>query len=211
MTTTHAFQAQPPISVIVTPNLKPEESARLLECINKVRSGERVYLVRITYHKVTNAPRRLPEQDYVPDPALRPNAHEGWLTEARLNKKGKLFIRLHDEARRPDDGHQHGFTCNLLDGIESFKVLGERSGPLAKPGREAPEPVPQAVQGQSQAQVLQMALAMQAQGMFMMGQAMVLMGQAMGQPLPAPPPFPGPPPVPPPSGAATPAPEPQPV
>lgn len=188
-------QDEAPISVIVTPNLSAPESARLLECMNKVRSGERVYYVRITYHKVTKAPARVPGTDYVADPGLRPNAHEGWLVEARINRKGAPYIRLHDEARRPDNnGRDYGFTCNSMEGIESFKVLGERPGPKARSYEAPRQEQPQAVQ--AQASIVQMAVTMQAQGMFMMGQAMVLMAQAMGQPMPQFTPPQVPPPVP---------------
>lgn len=190
----HGFVAEPPITVIVTPNLKAEESARLLECINKVRSGEKVYFVRLTNHKVTEGHKRLPPQDYVADPALRPHAHEGLLVDCKINRKGKPYLRLHDEARRPAEGRDFGFTNISMDGIESFKVLGERPGPLA---HRRPEPAAQAPNLQAT------ALAMQAQGLFMMGQAMVQMGQAMmGQPQPQGfPPFPVP--------AVTPASQPQ--
>lgn len=181
--TANGFVPQEPITCIVTPNLPADQAATLLSCINKVRAGERVYYVRLTYHKVTNAPKRLPPQDYVEDPALRPHAHEGFLVEARVNKKGRLFMRLHDEARRPPEvtDRDYGYTCFLLDGIESFKVLGERAGP-AEVKRQQAEPQPTISQQQAVPPFqpnVQAALAMQAQGMFMMGQAMVQMAQAM--------------------------------
>lgn len=203
---TNGFTPLPPISCIVAPHLKAEESARLLDCMNKVRSGEKVYLVRLTNHKVTSAPKRVPPKDYVEDPALRPHAHEGLLVEARINRKGRPFIRIHDEARRPPvEGREFGYTCISLDGIESFKVLGERPGPVTlrrqqEEARRVEQQAPQAVN-------LQAILAMQAHGMFMMGQAMVQMSQAMlGQIQP--PPIPQAPPVPPQGPQAQPAPQP---
>jgi hypothetical protein len=184
------FTAEPPISCIVTPGLKPEESARLLACINDVRAGRKVYFVRMTYHKVTDAPPRIPPQDYVPDPALRPCAHEGMLVQASINRKGALYLRLHDEARRPPEASRDfGYTCVSLDGIESFKVLGERPGPVAQreqAQREAAAPAPTAP-------TMQQILAMQAQGMFMMGQAMFQMAQTMLAQIQPPVPQPQPP------------------
>lgn len=176
------FVAEPPISVIVTPRLGADEAGRLLTCMNKVRSGEVVYLVRLTNRRVSKGPPRLPDQDYQADPALQPHAHEGWLVEARINKKGVPYIRLHDEARKPVGAEREfGFTCISMEGIESFKVLAERPGPLAVP---APQPAV------AQPLAAQTALALQAQGLALMGQAMIQMAQAItGQP-PVPPPQP---------------------
>lgn len=169
---TNRFVAEEPLSVIVTPHLKAEESAKLLACINAVRTGEKVFYVRLTNHKVTNGPKRIPPADYVADPALAPHAHEGLLVAAPINRKHKVYLRIHDEARKPDEGRDFGFTNISMDGIESFKVLGERPGPLAKPEPVAPAPQPHAFQQVDPA-------AMMAQSMFMMAQSMSQMAMAL--------------------------------
>lgn len=161
------FEAEDPITCLSAPHLSSEEAAKLLVCVNKVRSGERVYYVRVTNHKVTNTPKRVAMEDYVPDPALKPHAHEGFLVAAKINKKGRLFLRICDEARAPE-GEEFGFTSITMDGIESFKVLGERPGPLSRP-ETAPSP---------QAD-LQALLAIQAQAMFVLGQSLIQVSTTM--------------------------------
>jgi hypothetical protein len=157
-----------PVSAISTPNLSNEESAALLDCINAVRSGEKVFLVRLTNQKVTKSRKRQPGVDYRPDPALRPHAHEGLLVKAPTNGQGEVYLHILDQARRPGD-EEHGHTRITMRGILSFRVLAEYTGPN---GRAAPEPVAVAPQD-----MLAQSLLMQAQAM--MSMAMALQQQAV--------------------------------
>lgn len=172
------FAVLPEVGDIVTPHLTSRESSALLDCINKLRSGERVYLVRLTNRKIQKPDgtyaygrKREAGTDYVADPALAQDAHEGIMYAAPTNKRGEVYLRLKDGARAPED-EAHGWTCVSLQGIRSFRVLGEFPGPLApEPARlhgEAPTPSPA-----FDPRVLM------AQAMFAQAQALILMGQAL--------------------------------
>jgi hypothetical protein len=142
-----SFTAEPELTALVAPNLTAEESSELLRCINDVRQGRKVFYVRLTNRKVTNTPKRMPETDYRPDPGLAPHAHEGMLVRAPTNKKGHVYLHVLDEARIPTHckrcgeelvsrrcagcNHEHGHTRVTMEGILSFKVLGDKPGPLA--------------------------------------------------------------------------------
>lgn len=182
------YDALPPVTDISTPNLTDKESALLLDCINKVRSGEKEYLVLLTNKKVTNTPKRMPVEDYQPHPALAPNAHKGWLVAAPTNKEGKVYLHLLDGARIPPDDGDFGHTRITMDGILSFEVLRERPGPLApfeyEAGPEAPQPehgppppIPSFGQPFDPRVLMAQALMFQAQAMLLQAQA--LMAQAM--------------------------------
>ena len=164
------FEPQPELEgPLDAPNLRPEQAQRLLECINDVRQGRKVFLVRATNNKVSNGPARLPDQDYVPDPGLAVNAHEGIMTRAALNKKtGIPYFYMKDGARAPES-EEHGHTNISLAGITSFKVLGEFPGPLAPadPQRVTPQ----------QAQMAQ-AVALQASAVQV--QASILQAPVLG-------------------------------
>ena len=103
-----AFAPLPTVGDISTPGLTDEESASVLDCINGLRTGENTYLVRLVYDKQTNAKPRIGGEDYVADPALRPNAHEGVLVAAPTNKRREVYLRMADGARRPDETAKHG-------------------------------------------------------------------------------------------------------
>lgn len=203
MQATKEFVALPPVGDISAPHLTATESAALLECVNQIRTGQRVYLVRFTHRKAkkpdgsyAHGPKREAGKDYQADPALAPDAHEGILYSAPTNKRGEVYLRLLDGARRPveaDDDQEYGFTCASLGRLRSFRVLGEFPGPVAKP---EPQPVaaglnvgpqPQPSFGGFDPQAL-MALAMSlqataaglnAQAVALQAQAAALMAQAM--------------------------------
>lgn len=179
------FQPVEEVQAISVPNLTDEEASELLRCINDVRQGRKVFYVRVTNHKVTNGRKRMPGQDYRPDPGLRPNAHEGLFTAAPTNRKSKVYLHILDEARAPlaPGEKAHGYTNISLEGIESFKVLGEFPGPLA--AHEAPrlEQQPQARDGQPDpAFLLAQSLMLQAQAMFSMAMALQQQAMALQQP-----------------------------
>jgi hypothetical protein len=126
------FEPSEPLSAISTPNLTDSESAALLRCINDVRQGEKVFFVRLTNRKQTKSRKRMPGEDYRPDPSLAPHAHEGMLVAAPLNRQKQVYLHLLDEARAPGD-EPTGHTRITMRGILSFKVLAEHPGPLAPP------------------------------------------------------------------------------
>ena len=136
------FQPSPPVGDIVTPNLTGEESALLLDCINKVRAGETEFYVLLTNEKVTPTRRRMPGDDFVAHPALAPHAHKGWLVAAPLNKKGDVYLHILDDARKIVDetGEHPGHTRITMQGVLSFEVIKTRPGQAIKPA--APSPVP---------------------------------------------------------------------
>lgn len=169
-----AFTPLPTVGDISTPKLSDAESAKLLDCINGLRSGETSYLVRVTYEKQTKAKPRIEGEDYVRDPALRRDAHEGIIYAAPDNKRREVYIRMADGARRPDEDAEHGYTCLKPAGLTSFKVLAEFPGPVAQERQEReaqPQGFPQGFQPDP-------AILM-AQAMFAQAQALMLAGQAM--------------------------------
>ena len=188
---TRVFVAESEVSAVHAPHLSDEAQRDLLNAINDVRTGKKVFYVRLTNRKVTKAPARVPEQDYRPDPGLQPHAHEGWLIAAPTNRKRKVYLRLKDEARQrmvEDDGPRGWFhTCISLEGIRSFKILRDAPGPEA-----LAQPQPQAAPAQAvaapafDAQLAAQALMLQSQAL--MCQAQALMLRAYGQPQPPQPP-----------------------
>jgi len=182
------FTAQSPVPDISTPHLTTRESSKLLECINGIRSGEKEYLVRLTNRKLQNSDgsykhgkRRESPGDFEADPALAPDAHEGIMYAAPINKRGEVYLRLKDGARAPQD-EEFGFTCVTLEGIRSFRVLGEFPGPLAPEPVSEPEAPrleqPQGFPGFQGFPGVDPRILM-AQAMFTQAQAMILMGQAL--------------------------------
>lgn len=173
-TATPPFTPLPTVGDISTPSLSDDESAKLLDCINGLRTGETIYLVRVTYRKQTRAKPRIAGQDYVADPALRSDAHEGIMYAAPSNKRREVYLRLADGARRPDETAEHGYTCLKPEGLTSFKVLGEFPGYAAQE-RQAAQEAAQAAQPQSNP----MALMLMAQAMFATAQGLMLTAQAL--------------------------------
>lgn len=176
-TATQPFTPLPTVGDISTPSLTDAESAKLLDCINGMRTGEHVYLVRVTYRKQTRAKPRIAGEDYVADPALRSDAHEGIMYAAPTNKRREVYLRLADGARRPDETAEHGYTCLKPEGLTSFKVLGEFPGPVAQERQQAAQGF---AQGQGFApQGNPMALMLMAQAMFATAQGLMLTAQAL--------------------------------
>ena len=172
----YEFVAQEELPNLVAPNLSAEESAALLTCINDVRAGRKVFLVRATNRKVSNGKPRVAGRDYVADPALVPNAHEGMMTRAEVNKRGIPYFYLKDGARAPED-EPHGHTNISVAGILSFRVLREFPGPLAEPEPQPARPEPQAAPVVNPQAVMAQILMAQAQAL--MAQAVVMQTQAM--------------------------------
>ena len=185
--------AEAAVESIDTPNLTAGENQELLDCINAVRAGETEFYVKVTNKKVTKSRKRMPEQDYDPDPTLVPYAHKGWLVAAPLNKQKKVYLHIYDEARAKSKGDKFGHTRVTMEGILSFAVETDprndekitRPGPLGDP-----EPTPEVVEPSPQAQaapVFDAALASRAlmlQSQALMCQAQALMLQAYEQPKP---------------------------
>lgn len=181
------FVALPPVLDIQTPNLMDDEAEALLTAINGVRSGERQYLVLLTNRKVRKANgdyahgrKRVAGEDYDALPGVAPNTHIGWLTKAPTNKRGEVYVYVYDEARA--QAGENGHTNVTMTGIQSFKILSERPGPLAQQP-EAPrlEQQPQGFAQQPFGPQALMAQAMflQAQAAALQAQAAALMAQAM--------------------------------
>jgi len=136
------FEPDSPVSAISTPNLTDAEASALLECINDVRAGQKQFYVRLSNRKTTNGRKRMPGVDYQADRSLAPHAHEGWLYAAPTNKKKKVYLRLKDEARAkpdqepeidPETGEpvvRWDYTSITMEGILSFKVIGNAPGPV---------------------------------------------------------------------------------
>jgi hypothetical protein len=192
--------SRPPVAAdaVDTPNLTPAERSALIDCINSVRAGEVEFYVTVTNRKVTKSRKRLPNRDYVPDPALVPYAHKGWLVAAPINQQGKVYLHIYDEARAASQGDDYGHTRVTMEGILSFKVetdprTGEpitRPGPLGDPddaiygGDPVPEPVAAAAPAYPEPMVdplLMAANAMfaSAQALSQQAAAMTQMGQAL--------------------------------
>ena len=175
--TATTYEPMSPVQDISTPHLTDEESASLLDCINDVRAGEAQYMVLLTNRKVTNTPKRLPGRDYVEHPALRGDAHLGWLMQAPNNKKtGLVYLHVAGDESRRSEKNPDGHTRITLEGIRSFAVLGEQAGPLAvepqaepQLQQEAPQPAPQPVDPR----------LVMAQALFLQGQALIQMAQAL--------------------------------
>ena len=136
------FEPEPLVSAISTPDLTPAESSLLLECINAVRSGEKMFYVRLGHVKTGKGRSRIAGVDYKADKTLSPQGHEGWLYAAPTNKKRNVYLRLKDEARaKPDQAPNYDpetgellpewdYTCATLANLFAFKVLREAPGPL---------------------------------------------------------------------------------
>lgn len=195
MQATQEFVALPPVVDISAPHLTASESAALLECINQVRTGQRVYLVRLVNRKLRkpdgsykHGRKRVAGEDYVADPALAPDAHEGILYAAPTNKRGEVYIRVLDGARRPpapddEDAPEYGFTCASMEGLRSFRVLAEFPGPLAQPEPVAaglnvgPQPQP-SFDGFNPQALMALAMSLQATAAGLQAQAVALQAQA---------------------------------
>ena len=80
---------------------------------------------------VSRGKKRTAGQDYDPEPGLTPDAHEGTLYAAPTNKKGEVYLRLRDEARRLPNGDP-GYTSISLAGIRSFRRQATLDGPVAR-------------------------------------------------------------------------------
>ena len=187
-TTTPTYTTHPEVGDIFAPALSDRESAKLLDCINLMRSGERVYLARVVYNKQTKAKPRIAGEDYVSDPALAINAHEGLLYAAPSNKKGEVYLRMADGARRPGEDAEHGYTCMKLAGVRSFKVLAEFPGHVAQEreaqaetAREEREAKAETALAKAETALAKAndARALMAQAMVAQAQATVLMGQSL--------------------------------
>ena len=136
------FEPEPFVSAISTPDLTPAESSLLLECINAVRSGEKMFYVRLGHVKTGKGRSRIAGVDYEPDPTLSSQGHEGWLYAAPTNKKRTVYLRLKDEARAKPDQEVEidpetgkpiplwDYTCATLFNLFAFKVFREAPGPL---------------------------------------------------------------------------------
>ena len=144
---------------IVCPNLTDNERIKLQACIDRVRSGEREFFVRVTNHKVTRSRKRVDGEDYNAKRALAPHAHEGWLVAAPTNKKGEVYIHIFDEARAKDP-NEFGHTRITMMGIQSFEVVRDpltgqditRPGPLGI--EDARQPAPKQAQAQQAQEVI---------------------------------------------------------
>lgn len=182
------YEALPPVSAIATPNLTDSESVEFLDSINAVRSGEKQFFVLLTNHKVLKAdggyahgPKRVPERDYDPHPALKPHAHMGWMSKAPTNDRGEVYVYVFDAARA--QAGEKGHTNVTMEGIHSFKVLNERPGPLAKPEpvrlERKPEPVAPQPEPVDYKPLMVQAMALYAQSASLQAQATALMAQAL--------------------------------
>ena len=199
MTTATATPAKnlSPVSYISTPGLSDKESASVLVCINALRARERVYLVRVLYDKQGESSPRIAGEDYVPDPTLVRNAHEGIIYAAPTNRDQQVYLRLLDGARRPDQEDNFGHTCLSLAGLRSFRVLGEFAGPAEQERQRRREHAAALAAAQERAQLEAQKAAQQPQGfpnfpnfnldprllmaqtMFAQAQTLILMAQTL--------------------------------
>lgn len=108
--------------------------AALLKCINRTRSGEKLYTIDVKYECVTDSPRRHAPADYQIPHGVSHKLHSGLVVNARETQAGNWILVLKDTMR--SDQGQAGFTSLRLDGLRSFKILTEEDGPLA-PRRDA--------------------------------------------------------------------------
>ena len=189
---TREYVGEPPVTAISTPNLTEKSAGKLLNCINAVRSGEKVFFVRANNRKVTNSPKRMPGRDHKGDPGLSPGTHEGWLVSAPTNKKGKVYLHILDRARAGVDSDVEAYDMTWAEvqaeldqdkllpknercwnhtritmlGIQSFRVITSQDRypePQAAPVLVNPQAMVQSLMLQSQALMLQaQALSIQA-------------------------------------------------
>jgi hypothetical protein len=142
---TEPFVPLPPIAAILTPTkLSGAEVEKLLDCVNGVRSGEHVYVISVTYDKVTKAKPRIEGQHYQALPGTTNKLHTGTLVAAKDGKKG-LYLLVRDAARAPIPGEikkageddEAGWTAIKPEGLESFRVLATQDGPLEEERKRA--------------------------------------------------------------------------
>lgn len=131
------FKAQPPV-VFTTGNpakgIGGAARAALLKCVNRTRSGEKLYTIDVKYECVTDSPRRHAPADYQIPFGVSHKLHTGVVVNARETQAGNWILVLKD-TMRADQG-EAGFTSLRLDGLRSFKIVKESDGPLA-PRRDA--------------------------------------------------------------------------
>jgi len=167
------FTPEPAVTLISTPLLSDTESTTLLECINGLRSGLKMFYVRMGHNKTGKGKPRVAGVDYKADPTLSPNSHEGWLYAAPTNKEKLVYLRMKDEARAKPDQEPEldpetdlplvkwNYTSTSLANIFAFKVIGDAAGPLAPVKVEA-KPVDPVAQQTLLAQAFQMGMTMQS-------------------------------------------------
>ena len=197
-TTLRTCDSQPAISQVdAAASISPEERAALLKCVNGVRSGEVEYYVVVTNRKQTKSKKRMPGEDYAPDPALVPYAHKGWLVAANKNQKKEVYLHIYDEARAKLKGDNYGHTRVTLRGLRSFKIetdprTGEeitRPGPMGlddpaadpAPVAEAQAPVAPFDPNLAAQSLMVQSQAFMAQSQAFMAQSQALMMRAYGQ------------------------------
>jgi hypothetical protein len=186
---TREYVGEPPVTAISTPNLTEQSASKLLNCINEVRSGEKVFFVRLNNRKQTKSPKRMPNRDFQPDPGLSPGTHEGWLVSAPTNKKGKVYLHLLDRARAGVDSgvephdlswadiHAELAEDKLLPKNERrwnhtrITMLGIRSFRLIKSQDRYPEPV-QSAPVLTNPQAMVQSLMLQSQALMLQAQAL---------------------------------------
>lgn len=191
MQATQEFVVEPSVLDIQTPNLSDDESASLLEAINEIRAGRKQYLVLLTNRKVRKAngdyaygPKRVAGEDYDALPGVSPNTHIGWMSKAPTNKRGEVYVYVYDEARA--QAGENGHTNVTMTGIQSFKILAERPGPLAYQAEPESPRLEQSQASQGFAPqpfdprtLMAQAMFLQAQAASLQAQASALMAQAM--------------------------------
>src|SRR5277367_1011052 len=109
--------------------LKGNERAQLLKIINRTRSGEKTYVIEVTYQRVSHGAPRIAGEDFQAPSGVAHNVHQGTVLNARETQEGNWILLIDDTLRR--NAGQTGFTSLRLDGLRSLVEQKSVPGPLA--------------------------------------------------------------------------------
>lgn len=110
--------------------LKGNERAKLLKIINQTRSGQKTFVIEVTYKRISHGAPRLNGPDYQAPSGVAHNVHQGMVLNARETQEGNWILLIDDNLRR--NAGQSGFTSLRLDGLRSIKEQTALPGPLAR-------------------------------------------------------------------------------
>lgn len=116
--------------------LKGNERAQLLMIINKTRSGEKTYVIEVTYQRVSRGAPRIAGEDFQAPSGVAHNIHQGTVLNARETQEGNWILLIDDNLRR--NAGEIGFTSLRLDGLRKLTLQATKPGPLPKPEGNAP-------------------------------------------------------------------------
>lgn len=111
--------------------LNSKARAKLLKIINKTRTGEKKYVIEVTYKRISHGAPRISGQDFQAPSGVAHNVHQGTVLNARETQEGNWILLIDDTLRR--NAGQTGYTSLRLDGLRSLVEQTSVPGPLPKP------------------------------------------------------------------------------